>query len=279
MNTLSEDLLGLVAKLDPDAFQSMYISSSLAMKATDEYMKNAHYRVMEFVKKHIHPTILKIIVDYNLTITGSFILQALCNLTFESYDLDLISTQDLSEEIIDSLFLEDKRIAHKYDNIEMIRHIYTNKSRTMYNMYNGTNFNEMDFIVLQPNQCVLDLLETFDFDFVKNSLEFLPNGGTRLTIMCPSSLFSRKSFVDLDCYGIMGTTDRESIIARFARLYGRTDKYRCRGFSIKADVDKLDLIIGQLKKYKLGNYIGLVQKRYQTIYELFDDLPLIKSPE
>lgn len=276
MNTLPDDLLGLVAKIDPDAFQSMFINQVFASRFIDEYMKNAHQRIMDAVHKHIHPDILRVIIDNNYTISGSFILQALCGLDFGYRDLDLISTQDLPQDIIEKLILDEKYIAHCYDNVEIIRYIYTNKHHQLYNRNPEHRVNELDFIILESDHCVSDLLDNYDFDFVKNSLEFLADGNTRLTIMCPSSLFARRCYVDLDCYGITKTDNAHSIDMRFRRLLSRVDKYRCRGFYINCDTKKLDFIIKYLEKYKLKNRVNLKEKYYNSVYSMFDDSPLLK---
>ena len=272
MDTLPDDLLILIAKHDLPAIQSIYPTARWIHMLIDKYMKEAFSRIMNKLTQFISPELLEIIVQHNLTISGSFILKCIANQSWYG-DLDLVAKKDLPESIKTKLKLKNIYTHGHYSSINPIDHTSSNNEAT----FESPSITKIDLIVLKTDYNINDLLEDYDFDFVKNSLEFLSDGSQRLTIKNPDAVWNKKCLINIDNYGILDVKDEQSIQFRLARLMSRVKKYRSRGYIIKCDKQYLDYLILYLASNgervaidHIRYYISTTIPRLSDLHLLFD---------
>ena len=258
MDTLPDDLLGLIAKHDLSMIQSTFPTNQTVNKIFNNYMKSAYVRLMNDLNRSVSPEVLAIIKKYNMTISGSFVLRAICSeYTIEwEPDIDLIiNNRNLTDEIISVLDLIECPGNKQYDAFGKIKTVFISKQRPYIQDRSNT---WIDLIVLEDNGTVLDLLSSYDYEFVKNSLEFLADGSTRLTINSPYSVFSKKCVINIDNYGIDKARDSGEYCVRMNRFIIRTKKYTKRGFTMSINKQKFSKVTKDATARKCWHRYNLV---------------------
>ena len=278
MDTLPDDLLILVANVIdnlPDAELVFPLHAKYIQASIDKYMKSSYERIMNNLSRFISPEILEFIIQHNLTISGSFVLALICNAYWWAGDLDIICKEEPSTNIKERLYLKENYYSNFYTEIDGVHCLLTNKDyASIQNKDEKPTL--IDVIVLAEDCSADDLLKEYDFDFVKNSLEFLPNGTARLTIKNPAAVWDRRCHVNVNCYGIMFARDKPSIEARINRLASRVGKYRTRGFDIKCDRQDLDRLIKHMRPYGIRlppfitTYIPNYRYQLEDLHGLFN---------
>lgn len=274
MDTLPDDLFILIANHDLPTTRSISPSNKCVQVLIDKYMKSGFERALKNLRQVISPELLEIIIQYNITIIGSFVLKSITNQDWCG-NIDLVAKQDLPEDVKIRLRLKNKYNARYYKCIRSVNCIYSNEVAT----FGTPNTTKIDLTILKSDYNVNDLLEEYDFDFVMNSLEFLPNGCHRLTIKRPEAIWNKKCCVDVYNYGIMDAKSPETMGFRFSILMSRVKKYRSRGYTIKCDNRSLsDLILWLSMSYNgkriameyIERYISTNNIQLSHLYALFD---------
>ena len=269
MDTLPDDLLILVANVIdnlPAAELVFPPGAKYIQVLIDKYMKCVYDRIVSNLTRYISPEVLEFIIRHNLTISGSFVLASICDVYWGG-DLDIICKEDLSKYTLSKLHLSNNYYSSFYSKMKGVHRLYSNKD---YAYSINKNPTLIDVIVLIDGCSADDLLKEYDFDFVKNSLEFLPNGTKRLTIKHPTAVWDRRCHLDINCYGINNTNDKPSIESRLSRLVSRVSKYRHRGFVIKYDKKNLDELVSYMRSFKIKPHPSTAM--YVPNYQRLEDL-------
>lgn len=245
MDTLPDDLLGLIAKHDLPTIQSIFPTNQSINRIVENYMNAAYNRLMNDLSRLVSSDVLTVIRNHNITISGSFVLRAICNQYTNWYsDLDLIiNERDLIPEIVSVLDVKESEewnqssMGKMYDGFGRIKKVLRRDRRE--------NDLWIDLIIIENEGTVSDLLSSYDYDFVRNSLKFLADRSAGLEIYSPSAVFNRKCVVNLKNYGIDKLNNSAmQYVARTLRLLMRAIKYKNRGFSLSVDKEEFNKILG-----------------------------------
>lgn len=254
MDTLFTDLLLLIADQVSLEFYRLLPGVIPDEQLISKYIQQCQARIIKRLEETLPPKQLAVIKKYNLAISGSFVLKSLYDQNLDwTTDLDIIVSESvLNNEIINTLEV--------YNNPSWIDH-YGDFGCIQNIMTNNFHWSEkrIDLIILKSHGTIDDLLNSYDFDFVKNSFEFLPGGGSRLKIHHLPSVYNKIGTINFDNYGIEedGLSDID-VSARISRLISRITKYKERGFKFLFDQHRFDVLSRYITKFaKVDPYVLL----------------------
>lgn len=177
---------------------------------------------------------LEIMKKYKVSITGSFVLQAIVNKYYEYYDIDLCVLDDRNLELekeIENLFKTDRKFSNvnsltvkKFNNEIMLKYenIGISSVSTLDYRCKSILCARIQIIYIDKTKYITldDFIDTFDFDICKNYTY-----GEKVVIKNPEAIKGSTGTINI-CENKYIFTDRN--IARIIKYYKR-------GFNIKVN--------------------------------------------